>query len=318
MKSKILASIVIVHYLRRDPRAGDSQVLNHYVNKYADDVALQMQQTTSRLEPFATVHEGVVGASKSTDSVGATESDEITGRFQDMQAKGTPHVRRWIDLRDFDWFDYIDSFDKLKILSDPTNKYVTLAVSAHNRKKDRLIAEACFGSVREQVGAGNGAVSQYVALPAAQKVVHGGTNISMAKIRTGIQLMNANEAASPEEGGERVFVYTAEQLTVLMADATLTSADYNSLRALQNFQVDMFMGMKWVRTELLPKTGTTRSCGIFGKGYIHLGVGLNIKNDISEDKGKRGHPIRVYSMMSLGAARSEDKGVVEIQCTEAA
>lgn len=303
-------------FTRLDPRAAGDQVPNHFVNKYADDVQLQMQQTTSRLEGYATIHEGVVGSSESCDNLGTSESEEVTTRFQDMQSKNTAHVRRWIDLRDFDWFDYIDGFDKLKVLNDPTNKYVLLAVAAHNRRKDRLIIEAALGSVREQVGDGSKGTSQYAALPSAQKILHGGTNISMAKIRSALELMNAAEAASPEEGGERIFAYTANQLTILMADATLTSSDYNSLKALQNYQVDQFMGMTWKRTEIMPKSGTTRSCCIFGKGYVHLGIGQNIINDISVDKSKRGHPIRVYSMMSMGAARSEDKGVVEIQCTE--
>ncbi|KAB0665648.1 hypothetical protein F6V25_07965 [Oryzomonas japonica] len=305
-----------VAFTRRDPAAAGDQVPAHFVNKYADDVTLNMQQTTSRLEPYATVHSGVVGASESCDNVGSSESQEVTTRFSDMEANNTPHTRRWIDLRDFDWFDYVDSFDKLKVLTDPTNKYVTLAVAAHNRRKDRLIVEAALGSVREQTGQGNNGSSQYVVLPAGQKILHGGTNISMAKIRSAIELMNAAEAASPEEGGERIFVYTSSQLTVLMADNTLTSSDYNTLQALMDYKVESFMGMTWKRTEILPKVGTTRSCCIFGKGYMHLGIGQEITNDVAVNKNKRGYPYQVYSMMSLGAARSEDKGVVEIQCTE--
>jgi hypothetical protein len=223
-----------------------------------------------------------------------------------------------VDLSDFDWFDYIDSFDKLKILSDPTNKYITGAVSAHNRQKDRLIIAALQGSAREQTGQGNAGTSQYVALPAAQKVAVGATNITLAKLRTAIELMNINEAGSPEEGGERYFIYTANQLTKLMADVTVTSSDYNTLRALQNFQVDQFMGMKWIRTELLPKSGNVRYCYIYGKQYVTLGCGLDVVNDVSQNKTKRGFPYQVYSMMSYGAVRNQDKGVVEIACDETA
>lgn len=314
MKTKILAAFIL--FTRKDPRAGGDQVPNHFVNKYADDVTLALQQSSSRLESTVTTMDGIVGASAAVDFTGVTEAKQVTTRFQDMEANNTPHTRRWVDLSDFDWFDYIDSFDKLKVLSDPTNKYVTGAVNAHNRQKDRQIIGAIFGNAREHVGDGSKGTTQYVALPAAQKVVHGGTNISMSKIRTALEIMNAAEAASPEEGGERFFVYSSQQLTILMADSTLTSADYNTLRALQNYQVDMFMGMKWIRTELLPKSGTTRSCAIYGKGYLSLGIGQNIINDVSVNKNKRGFPIQVYSMMSLGAVRNQDKGVVEIQCTE--
>lgn len=304
-------------FTRTDPRACGDQVPNHFVNKYADDVNLAMQQTQSRLESTVTPMPDIVGSSAAVDFVGVTESQQVTTRFQDLQSNNTPHTRRWLDLSDFDWFDYIDSFDKLKVLTDPTNKYVTGAISAHNRQKDRLIVNAAIGSAREQTGQGNAGTSQYVVLPAGQKIVHGGTQITMAKIRAGLELMNAAEAASPEEGGERFFLYTSSQLTVLMADTTLTSSDYNSLKALQNYQVEQFMGMTWKRTELLPKSGTTRSCMIYGKNYMTLGYGQNIVNDVSQNKTKRGFPYQVYSMMSLGAVRNQDKGVVEIQCTEA-
>ena len=305
-------------FTRTDPRACGDQVPNHFVNKFADDVNLAMQQTTSRLEGTVITMPDIVGSSASVDFTGITESQQVTTRFQDLQANNTPHVRRWVDLSDFDWFDYIDSFDKLKVLVDPTNKYVTGAIAAHNRQKDRQIIGALQGSAREQTGQGNAGTSQYVALPAGQKVAVGGANITMAKLRTAIELMNVNEAGSPEEGGERFFVYTANQLTKLMADTTVTSSDYNTMRALQNFQVDTFMGMKWTRTELLPKTGNNRFCYIYGKSFVTLGIGQNIVNDVSQNKTKRGFPFQVYSMMSLGAVRNQDKGVVEIACDETA
>jgi hypothetical protein len=316
MKNRILAAFVL--FTRTDPRAGGDQVPNHFVNKYADDVTLAMQQTQSRLQPTVIEMCGIVGASAAVDFIGTTEASQVTTRFQDLQSVNSPHTRRWVDLADFDWFDYIDSFDKLKILTDPTNKYVTGAVSAHNRQKDRLIIAALGGNAREQTGVGNGGTSQYVALPAGQKVAVGGTNITLAKIRTAIELLNKAEASSPEEGGERFFLYTANQLTKLMADTTVTSSDYNTLRALQNFQVDTFMGMKWIRTELLPKSGNNRACYIYGKDYVTLGCGMDIINDVSVNKSKRGFPVQVYSMQSLGAVRNQDTGVVEIMCDETA
>lgn len=302
--------------LYRDPCAGNENTINHYVNKFDDDLKLTYQQTQSRLEGRVTTDYSITGASKSFDTLGQSEMQLVTGQNQDHQSAGTQASRRWIDLADYDWHDFVDTFEKLKVLEDPTNKYVTLCTSAGNRTKDRLIINALGADARQTVGAGNAVVSSYVALPAAQKIVHGGANITMAKIRTALELLNGAEAGAIEEGGERTFVYTASQLTILMADVTLASADYNTLRALQNFQVDHFMGMKWIRTEQLPKTGTTRSCYIFTKDAIGLGVGEDFKTDISQRKDKRGLPWQVYAWLSGGAVRGQDKGVVEIQCTE--
>jgi len=304
MRNLLFAFLTIL-----DPRARDgASIPVHYVTKYDEDVQLVAQQKTSRLESTVTLHPGIVGSSKSVDRLGATEAQEITTRHGDTNHIEVPHLRRFIDLRDYNHPTLLDKGDTLKVLDDPTNKYVMGAVAAMNRRKDKVIIAALFGNARNYD-------NTLAALPAGQKVLHGGTNISMAKIRTGLEIMNANEADSPEDGGERTFVYTSKQLTILMADTTLTSSDYNTLEALQNYKVDSFMGMTWKRVEFLPLTGTTRSCGIYGKSYVGLGVGEDIKNKVSERPDKN-HAIQTYTEMSIGAVRIEDAGVVEIQCTE--
>ena len=296
--------------------AGD-QIPTHFVVKYDDDVKLAYQQAKSRLEDRVTTLTAT-GASVSFDFVTATESSLVTTRYQDVVPTNTPHTRRWIDLADYDWDDYVDSFDKLRLLADPTNKYVSSAIAAHNRTKDRIIISSMFGTARETSGYGTTLTTTMTALPAGSKVAHGSVNMTMAKLRTGIELLNVAEAGTPEEGGERTFVYTANQLTKLMSDVSFTSRDYSDLQALQNYKVDYFMGMTWIRTELLPKSGNIRKCGLFTKDGMGLALGANIVNDVTIRKDKRGYPIQVYSMVSLGSVRGQDKCVVEIECDESA
>lgn len=296
-----------------DPLACDgSTVPNHYVTKYDDDVKLVAQQKKSRLEETVTPHPGIVGSSKAVDRHGDTEANEVTDRHGDTKTSEIPHLRRYIDLRDYDHATLLDQADTIKVLDNPTNKYVQGSVAAMNRRKDKVIIAALGGSARNVDNA-------LIALPAGQKVLHGGTDISMAKIRTAIEILNAAEADSPEEDGAmRTFVYTSRQLTILMADSTLTSADYNTLKALQDYTMSnrVFMGLYWKRVEFLPKASTTRSCYIYGKSYVGLGTGRDVQNKVAERPDKR-HAIQTYTQMSIGAVRIEDEGVVEIQCTEA-
>lgn len=307
-------------WVHRDPCPGNDTIPNHYVRKFDDDVKLVSQQKRSRLEGTVLVDYEVTGTSKSFDTIGTSEAQLVTGRFQDIQYNGPQNGRRWIDLSDYDWPDYVDSFDKLKILEDPTNKHVITGVSAMNRKRDGVIIAALFGNARETTVTGITEASSLIALPAAQKIANGGTNISMAKIRSGLELLDAAESGSPEEGGERFFVYTSNQLAKLMADATLTSSDYNTLKALQNYSMTdrMFMGMTWIRSELLPKTGNIRSAAIYAKEGVALGVGLNTTTSIDKLVNKRGQPYQIYIKQSLGAVRGKDNCVVQIDCDETA
>jgi hypothetical protein len=314
LKARLSPATLPLRY--RDPLTGNDNTLNHYVNKFDDDIQLVFQQKTSRLEGTVTADYDVVGMSKSFDTLGQSEMNLVTGSNQDHLSASTTAGRRWIDMADYDWQDFVNTFDKLKVLEDPTNKYVQAALGAANRTKDRLIISALGGNARDTTGAGNNVVTTYAALPSGQKILHAGTNITMAKVRAGIEIMNANEAGSPEEGGTRTFTYTASQLTILMADTTVSSSDYNTMSALQNFTVDQFMGMTWKRMELLPKTALIRSCYIYSKDAVGLGIGADVKTSVSQRMDKRGLPWQVYAMISGGAVRGQDKGVVEIQCQE--
>ncbi len=308
--TKIQAALfpVVLDLLARD---GESTIPNHFVTKYDDDVRLVAQQKKSRLEDTVIVKDGIVGSSESTDRYGQTEAQEITDRHGDTKNIEVPHIRRYIDLRDYNHPTLLDKTDTLKVLEDPTNKYVQGSVAAMNRRKDKIIIAALNGSARN-------VDNTLVALPAEQIILDGGTNISMAKLRAAIEILNENEADSPEEdGNQRTFVYTAKMLTELMEDSTLTSADYNTMRALQDYKVDYFLGMVWKRVEFLPKSGDIRSGFIYGKSYMQLGIGQNIKNDIAKRPDKN-FAVQTYTEMSLGAVRVEDEGVVEIQCDETA
>jgi hypothetical protein len=301
-----------------DPRAGDENTINHYVNKFDDDLKLTFQQKQSRLEGSVVADYSVVGAAKSFDTLGQSEMQLVTGQNQDMQSANIAAGRRWIDLADYDWHDFVNTFDKLKILEDPTNKYVQLAVAAGNRSKDRIIINALGGNARVTTGYGNNLVTSYAALPAEQRVLANGENITFAKLTAGLEILLAAEVADPEDdGGALTFVYTASQLTVLMNDVRITNNQYNSLEALRDYKINTFMGMTWKRVELLPKTAAgVRSNYIYAKNAVGLGVGEDVKTDISQRKDKRGLPWQVYAALSAGAVRGQDNGVVEIQCQE--
>jgi hypothetical protein len=303
-----------LYYL--DPAAGDDNTVNHYVNKFDDDMKAVFQQKQSRLEGTVIVDSGIVGYSKSFDTLGQADMDPVETKNEDIKHKNLEAGRRWIDLADFDWSDYVDSFDKLKVLEDPTNKYVQAGLAAANRRKDKTIIDAALGSARQTTGYGSTIATSFVALPTAQKIVHGGTNISLTKIRSGIEILDTAEAGT-EDGDERTFVHTANQLNVLLADATLTSADYNSVRALVDGKINYFLGLNWKRVQSLPKTAAgVRSNIIYVKSAMGLGIGSDVKTDVSQRKDKRGQPWQVYIMMSLGAVRGQDVGVIEIQCQE--
>lgn len=301
------------------------QITEAFVNQYEANFYILAQQMASRFEPYVDVVTGIVGQSRSVEAVGKTEAYDINTRHADTKYVDTPHSRRWIDLQDKGWADLVDELDEIKMLVSPLSVYPKMAMAALNRAKDDVIYAAARGSARTNSGT--------VALPAAQKIAEGGTGLTLAKLLSAKELLDAadiEDDASYDATGQhannrgdvnsmitpsRILVASSKQLTNLYGTTEIKSIDYNSVKALAQGAIDTFLGFKFIRSERLAKTGTTRFAVAWVKKAIRLGIGKDIVTSVDKLPTKN-YTTQVYARMSLGAARVEDAGVVEIGCFE--
>ena len=301
------------------------QITEAFVNQYEANFYVLAQQMASRFEPTVDVVTGIVGQSKSAERVGKTDAYDIQSRHADTKYVDTPHSRRWIDLQDKGWADLVDELDEIRMLANPTSVYPKMGMAALNRAKDDVIYAAARGSARTNTGT--------TALPAGQKIAEGGTGLTLAKLLSAKELLDAAEIeddaaydamgqqanvrgdvnAMPE--ARRVIVCSSKQLTNLYGTTEIKSVDYNSVKALAQGAVDTFLGFKFIRSERLAKTGTTRFACAWSKKVIRLGIGKDIVTSIDKLPTKN-MSVQVYARMSIGAVRVEDEGVVEIGCFE--
>ena len=293
------------------------QVTENFVQQFNGNFRILSQQMKSRFEPFSQIEANIVGTSKSTERLGRTEAYDITSRHADTKYVEVPHSRRWVDLQDKGWAELVDEMDKIKMLADPTSPYTKLGIAALNRAKDDAILSAARGIARTGTGT--------IALPAAQKVAEGGTGLTLAKLLTAKEILDAAEidaddsmamtGQSPNQEAYRVIAVSAKQLTNLLGTTEIKSVDYNNVKALAQGQVDTFLGFKFIRTERLAKVGNTRFVTCWSKGCVALGIGKDIVSSIDTLPTKN-YSVQVYARQSIGAVRLEDEGVVEIGCLE--
>ncbi len=292
-----------------------SQVTENFIQQFGSNFRILFQQKKSRFENWCQVESGIVGSSKSTERLGASDAYDITSRHGDTVYVDTPHSRRWLELQDKGWAELVDEFDKIKMLADPTSPYNMLAVAALNRAKDDLIIAAARGVARTGTGS--------IALPAAQKIAVGGAGLTLAKLLAAKEIMDAAEVDEEmmDVDGQinmntnRVLAVTSQQLTNLYGTTELKSIDFNTVKALSDGKIDTFLGFKFVRTQRLPKVGTDRFCIAWSKGCVGFGIGKDIVSSIDTLPGKN-MSVQVYARESIGAVRLEDAGVVEIACLE--
>lgn len=291
------------------------QIPEAMVMQFANTFRTLYQQKQARLRPWCQIEAGIVGQSKSTERLGKAEAYDITSRHADTKFVEVPHSRRWLDLQDKGWAELIDKLDKIRLLADPTQGYAALANAALNRQMDDIILAAARGNARSN--------SSLVALPAAQKVAVGGTSLTLAKLLTTKEILDANEVdddASLQADGQgatpsRVIVVNAKMLTNLYGTTEIKSIDYNSVKALAQGTIDTFLGFKFVRTQrvVTDATATTGYAVAWAKSCVALGIGQEINTSVDRRPDKN-NAWQVFADMSIGATRLEDEGVVEIAC----
>ena len=313
-------------------------VTENFVRQFAANFHLLAQQRKSRLEQFIRDKEfGVTGSSFTAERIAGAEANDNPTRHGDTPIQDQVQSRRVGFMQDADWGELIDKLDKVKMLADPTSETVANCIAALNRKKDRVIINAALGTAATGV---NGTGTQ--ALPAGQQIANGGTGLTLAKLRTAKKTLDnaeQNDEAFFEMMGQTmtqtqpfgnfanasyVLALTADQIDNLLGDTTITSADYNSVKALVAGSINTFMGFWFVRlpkndtagVAMLPKAATIRSCFAFSPRALKYGVGAEPNARIAERPDKR-FSWQVYGQVSVGAVRKEDEGVIQIDCVEA-
>ncbi len=261
----------------------------------------------------ASVDRGMIeGSSFTINSLGTTEMKAVTGRYQDKTPQSLDHNTRVVYMADYDATIVVDGFDVPKLSADPSFKYPALLADASNRLKDKVIYRALLDAVVTKSGENSFSTTT---LPAGQIVLAGGTAFTKAKAIFARSLFRKNEC--DEQNGEQLYIsYNDEMVRQILADTTLTSSDFMAVQMLQSGKVaENWMGFTWVPYQALDNGaggGAEARTVAWAKSGVEIGMGINFKTDVSENKQKRGHPTEAYGWLSLGAGRQDEKKVVAI------
>ena len=286
-----------------------------YKQQFHDAFVAALAQKESRLQGTVMDRGQIDGSSFTINSLGITEMEAVTGRYQDKNPTELDNNTRVVYMADFDRTLVVDGFDIPKLAADPSYKYVGLLTEAANRRKDKSIYRALIDDIIVKTGENTFGTAS---LPSGQKILAGGTAFTKAKILLARKLFRANEC--DQENGEQLYMlYDSNMVAQILADTTLTSADFMAVQMLQEGKVATnWMGFNWIPYEQLDAGAGgagERKTAAWAKSGIHMGTGINVKTSIGENTQKRGHPTEAYGYMSLGAGRQDEKKVITIDFT---
>jgi len=280
----------------------------HFSKQFGDTIMLLSQQKGSRLRNAVLVKSDVVGEETYMDQMGADEATRKTTRNGDTPITQADEQRVRITMYDYEWAKLLDKQDKLKMIVDPTSSYVINGRNAMGRAMDDEILDNATGtSYRGKAGGTS------TSLPSSQKVAVGSTGLTVAKLLSAKEILDGNEV---DEEEQKFCVCTAKQITNMLNTTEVKSADYNTVKALAKGEIDTFLGFKFIRSQRCNLDGSNNRQVLC---YAKSGLGLAIAKDIEVDIGPRrdkGNAQQVYICLGIGAARLEEKKVVEVACSE--
>jgi hypothetical protein len=282
-----------------------------FTKQFSSIIMHLSQQKKSRLAETVR-NENVVGEEAFFNQIIAGDAETVSDRFADSPQIDTVHNRRRVAPIGKRWGDFIDTLDNVKSLIDPTNAYVQAAAMTMGRAKDAIIRDAATGTA---LTGKTGSVS--TVLPSTQIIVDGGTNLTLAKLIETKAKFWTNDVDIDDPENKLFFAVSGNQLESLLGDTTITSSDFNTVKALVNGDIDSFMGFKFVRYEGLTKASDIRSTFAYAKSGITLGVNKDVTIEVTK-RSDKSFAWYAFAEMSMGATRMEEVKVVQVDCDETA
>ena len=282
-----------------------SQITTAFVEQYSANIQMLSQQMGSLLRD-AVRNESVVGKDAYFDQIGKVTAILKTSRHSDTPQIDTPHSRRRVSLADYEFADLIDQQDKVRLLIDPTSSYAKAAAYAMGRAMDDVIIAAALGSANTGVSGGTP-----VTLPPANIVAAalGGTGMNIEKLASAKQILDAGDV---DPSIKRHIIVSPQEIADLLNSTTVTSSDFNTVKALVHGEIDSFMGFKFhVSNRLVDNGAANTQCIAFAEDGILLGVGKDVTARIDE-RSDKSYATQVYYCQTIGATRMEEAKVVSV------
>jgi hypothetical protein len=207
-----------------------------------------------------------------------------------------------LTLADYNAAEYSDIFSQAKVNFDERQELVQVVAGAMGRRQDQMILDALAASS--------------TSLTVANSIGGSTTNMNVAKLREAKRLLDKGNV--PPDG--RHIIIHANGLSNLLSETSVTSSDFNSVKALVQGDINTFLGFQFHvlgdRSEggLAIDGSLDRTCFAFHKDAVGYGEGIAMRTEINYIAEKTSW--LVNEVFSAGAVAIDDEGIVKITCRE--
>lgn len=293
------------------------EVSTAFIDMYKANVDTLVRQSGSQLRETVSL-ERIKGKQAFFEQIGGVAAREKTGRHQDVEYSDTPHRRRRVATRYFYTTDLIDEDDKIRMLIDPSSEYAKAQADALGLKIDNTIIEAATSVAYTGID-GTSTTAFDTSMVVDVQVRDVGVSaadygLNVAKLLKAHSKLNANHV--PRD--DRFLVTNARQLESLLSSTKATSADYASVKALVQGDIDTYCGFKFRHSEYIGTDANGDDMVLYyHKRGLKVGLGMEIATSMDRIPQKH-NALQVYSAIDVGCTRMQEEMVGYIECDPAA
>lgn len=295
-------------------------VPEHHVKMYTANVQAALNKEGGILMPLVSTATYIGEKCQVVNFLGKVEFTERETAYQDTQLTEMEHTQKWITGREYDCAILVDRLDTLKMIYEPTSPYVERMREGAARKMDEIIMSKFYADVK--VGKDGTETS---AFGSANTVVHGGTGLTVAKLRALRKLMKKRHVKVRTV--KPYIAVSAEEVDDLLGEVAVGSSDYNAVKPLVDGEVSSFMGFQFIPYEddgsalngkgiPVHTDGTTiRECPAWVNEGMHYGNWQNLVITIN-NRADKNNIKQIHATFTGGATRLEEGKVFKVECKE--
>jgi len=276
-------------------------ISNAFVTLFDTEVK-QAYQGDAVLRNTVRLRTGVTASTHKFPKIGSGVA-QVRVPQTDVTPLNVTYSQATVTLTDYIAAEYSDIFNQAKVNFDERQELVQVVAKAIGRRSDQMIIDALAASS--------------TSLTVATSIGGAGTNLNMAKLREASRLLNTSNV--PAE--DRYLLIHASQLASLLSETSVTSSDFNTVKALVQGEINTFMGFTFNvigdRSEgglTGGGSGSTRKVYAYHKMAVGMAESMAIRSEINYIPEKTSW--LVSSMFSAGAIAIDAGGCVDITCTE--
>lgn len=276
-------------------------ISNAFVTLFDAEVK-QAYQADAVLRNTVRLRSGVQGATHKFPKIGAGVAT-VRVPQTDVTPLNVEYTQATVTLSDYIAAEYSDIFNQAKVNFDEKRELVQVVGKAIGRRADQIVIDAIAGSG--------------TSLTVSNDIGGTDTNLNVAKLREAKRLMDANNVPMDD----RYMLIHASNLSNLLSETSVTSSDFNTVKALVQGDINTFLGFNFItigdRTEgglTGGGSGSDRAVYAWHKSAVGMAEGMGIRSEINYIPEKTSW--LVASMLSAGATAIDAGGIVSITCRE--